>query len=519
MKKLLTLSLLLVASFAFAQTGTPEVKKQNKTAVKYGNTITIEDLTSDLNILASDALEGRETGKRGQKMAATFIKAHFEELGLVGPVANGRGNGYYQDVKLKASTTGDVYLKVNGEQIKNIEGDLLYMGSGQTTDEITTDVVFVGNGSKEAFEKLDVKGKSILVILDGNDRAARNEASTQAKAKGAVAMYVVMQNSDTDFVKFKEKYAHYFTGERLSLDNGKAKDKKVSLASFYISPSVASKIMNTPFDKLSKSNDAFKKGKKSALKKVKAGKATYKLENIVKDLISENVLGYLEGTDLKDELIIITAHYDHIGIQDGKIHNGADDDGSGTVGLLEMAEAFAKAKADGNGPRRSILFMPVTGEEKGLLGSAYYAEHPIFPLENTVVDLNIDMIGRTGDRDFETEDYVFLVGADKISSELHQISEDANATYTKMYLDYTYNDEKHPDRIYYRSDHWNFAKKGVPIIFYFNGTHADYHKHTDTIEKINWEMLQKRTQLVFYTAWEIANRDARLVIDKKVEKN
>ena len=182
---------------------------------------------------------------------------------------------------------------------------------------------------------------------------------------------------------------------------------------------------------------------------------------------------------------------------------------------MDIAEAFAIAKSEGNGPRRSILFMNVTGEEKGLLGSAYYASNPVFPLENTVVNLNVDMIGRIGDREIETTNYVFLIGSDRLSTELHNISEDMNNTFTKMYLDYTFNDESHPERFYYRSDHWNFAKNGIPIIFYFSGVHADYHKPTDTVEKIEFDMLQKRAQLVFYTAWEIANRENRLVVDKE----
>ncbi len=514
MKYTITLGLLLCAGLTFAQDAATAPKAKNDVAVKYAQTITEKDLSEDLHILASDALEGRETGKRGQKMAAAFIKASFEELGLVGPVKNGRGNGYYQDVPLVASKAGNTYLKIKDQKYKNIEDGLLYLGSGNTTQEHSAKVIFAGNGSKDAFDNLEVKDQAVLVIVDGRNRAARSEAKAQAQAHGAKILFTVMHDSDDKFKEFTKKYSHYFTDEKLGLDKGE-KDNASDLETFYVSPSVAGKIMNQSFDKLTKAANAFGKGKKSALKKMKSNQITYQLESIRKKVISENVLGYLEGSDLKDELIVITAHYDHVGMHDGKVYNGADDDGSGTVGLIELAEAFTKAKADGKGPRRSILFMTVTGEEKGLLGSAYYADHSIFPLENTVVNLNIDMIGRTGDRDFETEDYVFLVGADKISSELHQISEDANATYTKMYLDYTYNDEKHPDRIYYRSDHWNFAKKGVPIIFYFNGTHEDYHKHTDTVDKINWPMLEKRTQLVFYTAWEIANRDARLKIDKK----
>ena len=157
--------------------------------------------------------------------------------------------------------------------------------------------------------------------------------------------------------------------------------------------------------------------------------------------------------------------------------------------------------------------MTVSGEEEGLLGSEYYSENPVLPLKNTVADLNIDMVGRIDQAHASDSNYVYLIGADKLSTELDSISEQANATYTHLDLDYTYNNDSDPNRFYYRSDHYNFAKHGVPIIFYFNGTHADYHRPTDTIEKIDFPMMQKRAQLVFYTAWELANRDRRPKID------
>lgn len=229
---------------------------------------------------------------------------------------------------------------------------------------------------------------------------------------------------------------------------------------------------------------------------------------------SENVVAFIKGTEKPDEIVVISAHLDHVGMRDGKIYNGADDDGSGTVGMLEIAEAFQMAAKAGKGPKRSILFLHVTGEEKGLLGSKYYVENPIFPIANTVVDLNIDMIGRIDDRHKDNPNFVYLIGADKLSTDLHNLSEAINKKYMNIDLDYKYNDENDPNRFYYRSDHYNFAKHNVPIIFYFNGTHEDYHKHTDTPDKINYDLLENRTRLVFHTAWEIANRDARLVVDK-----
>ena len=230
---------------------------------------------------------------------------------------------------------------------------------------------------------------------------------------------------------------------------------------------------------------------------------------------SENVVAFIEGSEKPEEILVISAHLDHEGIKNGEIYNGADDDGSGTVAILEIAEAFQKAVKAGKRPKRSILFLHVTGEEKGLLGSKYYTENPIFPLANTVTNLNIDMIGRIdpkrtkGDRN-----YIYLIGADKLSTELHNISEAMNKKYMNIDIDYTYNDENDPNRFYYRSDHYNFAKHNIPIIFYFNGTHDDYHRPSDTPDKINYDLLENRTRLVFHTAWELANRENRVIVDK-----
>ena len=229
---------------------------------------------------------------------------------------------------------------------------------------------------------------------------------------------------------------------------------------------------------------------------------------------SENVVAFIKGSEFPDEVIVLSAHYDHIGVEDGIIHNGADDDGSGTVAMLEIAEAFQKAVKEGNGPKRSILFLHVTGEEIGLFGSRYYTENPLFPLKNTVCNLNTDMIGRIAPEKKGNENYVYLIGSDKLSQELHNVSEMVNKTYINLELDYTFNDENDPNRFYYRSDHYNFAKNNIPVIFYFNGVHEDYHKPTDTPDKINYPLLAKRTKLIFQTAWEIANRANKITADK-----
>lgn len=230
---------------------------------------------------------------------------------------------------------------------------------------------------------------------------------------------------------------------------------------------------------------------------------------------SSNVLGILEGSDLKDEYVVLTAHYDHLGKRDDTIWYGADDDGSGTVTILELAKAFTKAKAAGKGPRRSILFMMVSGEEKGLWGSDYYTLHPAYPLDKTTVNLNIDMIGRIDPsrKHGDSSNYIYIVGDNKLSSDLKPISEAINKKYSKLELDYKYNDPGDAERIYYRSDHYNFAKNGVPVIFYFSGLHPDYHKPTDTPDKINYRLMQKRAQLIFFTSWDMANRNDMLKRD------
>lgn len=233
-----------------------------------------------------------------------------------------------------------------------------------------------------------------------------------------------------------------------------------------------------------------------------------------KEVSSENVIAIIEGSTKPDEYIVISSHLDHVGMSDGKIFNGADDDGSGTVALLEIAQAFKKAADEGKGPQRSIVFLHVSGEEKGLLGSKYYTDNPLYPLAQTVANLNIDMVGRTDPkREKKNRDYVYLIGSDRLSTDLHRISEAANKATVKLDLDYTYNAPDDPNRFYFRSDHYNFAKNNIPVIFYFNGTHADYHKATDTVEKIQFDLLAQRAQLVFYTAWELANREERIVVD------
>jgi Zn-dependent M28 family amino/carboxypeptidase len=257
---------------------------------------------------------------------------------------------------------------------------------------------------------------------------------------------------------------------------------------------------------------SFPKGATDFYQKIPAAFLNAKRNENLPD--SENIWAFIEGSEKPNEVVVISAHYDHVGVKNGEVYNGADDDGSGTVALLEIAQAFEIAKKEGHGPKRSILFLHVTGEEHGLLGSSYYSEHPLFPLANTVTDINIDMIGRHDEFHNDSSKYVYLIGSDYLSTDLYNICEEVNKKYVNLFLDYKFNDRKDPNRFYYRSDHYNFAKNGIPSVFLFNGVHADYHKASDEVDKIEFDALAKRAQLAFTIAWEIANRENRPVVDK-----
>ena len=306
---------------------------------------------------------------------------------------------------------------------------------------------------------------------------------------------LVVKYANTITAKEMDKTIHEFASkEFLGREAGEIGQRKAAeyIKNFYINNDIKSPIKNNQyFQHISKEF----------------------FEGIIKK-DSENVLAFIEGKEKPEEVIVISAHLDHLGVEDEEIYYGADDNGSGTSALMEIAQAFKAAESDGFKPKRSILFLHVTAEENGLYGSRYYIKNPVFPLENTVCDLNIDMIGRVDAMHKDNKNYIYLIGADKLSTELHYISESVNKKYYNINLDYTYNDENDRSRFYYRSDHYNFAKNNIPVIFYFNGTHEDYHLPTDTADKIDYDLLALRSKLIFATAWQLANQEQRIVADK-----
>jgi hypothetical protein len=490
-----------------------------------------DDLKSLLYVLTADSLQGRETGEIGQRKAAQFIAQQFKAAGIP---AKADRNTYFQKILLRNDSWADIGLTVGGQEFKNRTD--FYVFPAYTSDAPKTalkEVVFIGYGIEDVkyndYEKADVKGKAVIfydgepMSTDGKSLITGSDFRTSwsldwrkkvrlAKQKGATMVFIVDPKFEESVKKNRKQISTY--GWKPVGTEGEMKSGDM-INSLFVSPAVATAILGEKASKAMSELSDLQGGKKFKPVKAKA-QIEVRLDKESKTLEGSNVLAIIEGSDslLKKEFVFITAHYDHLGMSDSTvIYHGADDNGSGTSGVIEIARAFQEAKNKGVGPKRTVVCMLVSGEEKGLLGSQYYTEFPIFSLNRTVVDINIDMIGRLDDRHADNPNYVYVIGSDRLSHELHEISEMQNEENTKMELDYRYNAKDDPNRYYERSDHYNFAEQGIPAIFYFNGTHADYHRPTDTADKINFDALAKRAQLAFYTAWEIANRPNRIMVD------
>ncbi len=481
--------------------------------ITYASTITEEELKEHLYTYASDAFEGRETGTPGQKKAVEYLEAAYREMEIAPALGDA---GYLQKVPLELARLPKGSISIDGTTMQNGEGFLTFSPGTGHLDEI----VFVGYGIETQgysdYRDLDVTGKILLMkageprqadgtyVISGTNKESGwsnlsegvDKRQAVAQSKGARGFFYV---DDANFARYKR----YF--DRMQRNNS----GRMGLAS----PEDSPQMLVIQSDIAAKIYPGFEK---NTVAEVYPVDIDLDVESKSEPVDSENVIAYIPGSQYPNEYLVISSHLDHIGVSsNGAINNGADDDGSGTVAMLEIAEAFKKAAEDGKGPKRSVVFLHVTGEEKGLLGSQYYTDYsPAFPLEQTVANLNIDMIGRIDPKREGNRNYIYLIGSDKLSTDLHKLSEAVNEKYAQLELDYTYNDENDPNRFYYRSDHYNFAKNNIPIIFYFNGTHVDYHRPGDTPDKINYDLLENRTRLIFHTAWEIANRDTRVIVDK-----
>lgn len=528
-KKFLYTSLALALSFG--------AMAQDKNAIKFSAPVNKERAYEHLSILASDEYEGRETGKKGAWMAAEYIKKQFQGFGLTGPVKDSK-DPYLQPVGIISKKLSNISLAIGKQSKENLKDFYILPQTTPTAgfNVKSSSVIFAGYGlNKDDFNEyagIDVAGKVVMIFATGDPtaktpaptqgrRAQSSVGSQQAKIKyltdhKAAGVLVINERVDnlTDAMKT-------FLGEgSIGLKRADANKNQNSLPVVTIGTAVANQILAGANTNLADVKKKIAETLKPATVVVNTPVA-FTANLTEEDVKADNVLGFLEGSDpkLKEEVLVITGHYDHIGLVNDpnatdKVNNGADDDGSGTTGVLMLAEAFAKAKKAGHGPKRSILFMTVVGEEKGLWGSEWYSEYPVFPLANTITNLNIDMIGRGDDSRPGDNNFVYIIGSNMLSDDLDRIGKKANTDYVNIVLDEKYNNRTDPNQFYYRSDHYNFAKHGIPVIFYFNGVHKDYHQPGDEVDKIDFPMLAKRAQLVYYTAWELANGAKRPVVNK-----
>ncbi len=538
----------------------PDLVKQ------YQATITPNELSAHLYFFASDFFEGRETARRGQKLAAHYLAGQYRRMGLTpkGTVETDNPSApetYFQPLPLystrlkhaglslmvdgekRAASTfappkhdGDMYLFFG--TIEAVEGGVVFGGYGIADDNL-------GYNDAKALEakNIDLSDKWVMILRD--EPLANDSTSLLPTQDGNVSRWTRRWFTKMGAFRGSRPVGYLIVGDvgprgvdvhqvaeqqaqtalegsgNLSLNEGAG--RRPSPPIYTISSELADKILAPSGRTVTEIKRGIDASLKPEVFEVPGAVLKSTIEHEPFATSSENVVAFIEGSDpaLKDEVVVISSHYDHVGMNpnaegDG-IFNGADDDGSGTVAILEMADAFKQAQQDGYGPRRSVLFLNVTGEEKGLLGSRYFTDmEPLVPLENIVTNLNIDMIGRFDPSHPDpntSENYVYIIGSNLISQELHDINMKLNEiTGIDLDLNERFNSKDDPNRFYRRSDHWNFGKHGIPFIFFFTGTHEDYHGVDDEPHKIAYDRMARITRLIFATAWQVANQDERPVV-------
>jgi hypothetical protein len=526
--------LLVCVSIGLAQ-------KPIKKNPEFGNVdfLTKAQLYDYLSFIASDELEGRDTPSRGLNIAAKFLATHLSRWGF--KPAGGNGS-YFQSIILQRSRVipAETFVELNGQKF-SFGSEMI---SSSTGGNIFAPLVYVGHGyiHKEKklnpYEGISVKGK-IMVVLGGFPQGISrgdfrgkigidyNSPSNYAKTNGALGIITIpstralgeWEKNRTNIVEKGSISVPAFAkpGEPPEVPLVTASSKLVDAIFSGEKIGVTSMSNRTSADSVLPFEFAMQK------------KITINVAVKTDTVMTQNVVAILEGSDkkLKDEYVAFGAHYDHIGmttpVNGDSINNGADDDGSGTAGLLSMAEAFSK----GERTKRSLLFVWHCAEEKGLWGSKYFVEHPTVPLANIVTQLNIDMIGRskpdTGaastNEDYTKAHEVFSIGSNMMSTDLGKLNEELNSSFLKLKLNYKFDDPNDPNRLFYRSDHYNYAKMGIPIIFFFDGIHEDYHRVTDEIGKIDFDKYLEVVETIYALGTKIANLPHRPVVDKQLSRD
>lgn len=488
----------------------------------FADHISQENIYKHLQILSSDEMEGREAGHPGNLKAARYLAEQLQEYGYESPA---RATNYFQYFPMYKQVWKQIKVTID-QQVYDYLTDFyaLHSENPNLPSFKGSELVYLGYGMNSVeyndFQEGDLANR-IVIIREGRPESIGgvHKASTglepdklQAARNAGVRLVLVIADR---YAERLNRYRQILPNPTVSVQLPRSKRTNV----LYISPRMANQIMQGYEAQIRNYDNV----KYSTPAKVIDPVVIRKNSDIVLHKTTEyeyvpNVVGFLPGKDpeLRNELLVISAHLDHLGMDGEDIYNGADDDGSGVSTVLEIARVISETgRREAGEPRRSLLILFANGEEKGLLGSAYYTDHPLYPLSSTITNLNVDMIGRRDATHQDNPYYTYIIGSDKLSSDLHEINEEVNQSLTNLELDYTYNDEADPNRFYYRSDHYNFAKNDIPVIFYFTGVHEDYHKPTDTIDKIEFPKMRVIGQLIFGTAWELLNRDARPAIDQK----
>lgn len=471
-----------------------------------------------LDILAADDMEGRETGTRGLKKAAQYITGELKR-GDLEPIDEDQN--FLQEVKFKRISWRTHEVQVASTEQKLLRNFYALPQYAQYTKLENESVAFLGYGLQNEYQNdyRKYKGQKIGLVFNGIPKNENDEwthpnmdgnegnpleKAILAKKKGIEILLIV----DESFKENAGRMNRFILNPQLEMESPESKYNGATL--IWVSPKMAQDIMGKGYKKVLKQKRRIQRARRSKSLQLE-NQMDLELKISTESINSANIAGIIPGNDpeLKDEVLVLSAHYDHLGKRGSEVYNGADDNGSGTSSLVALAQAMSKYKQEGGQFRRSVLFLFFTGEEKGLLGSQYYTEHPIIPLENTIADINIDMIGRVDKTHEKDSNYVYVIGSDKLSMDLHNSNEAMNKEYTKLELDYTYNDENDPNRFYYRSDHYNFAKNNIPVIFFFSGVHEDYHLVSDTADKIMFDKTAQIARLAFMTAIDIVNAEKR----------
>lgn len=512
----------------------------------FQDNISVEFLKPHLSAFAADSMEGRETGTEGLEKAAEFLSREYRDMGLQ-PI--GDSGTYYKNFKLKATQNDSIvfetFVHQNGEKelfdrsVTSKSSTANYIRGFGGTDSLSGEIVFAGFGIDDTLrdvthlDRADLKGKWVMVFegiphVVGSDTLVNPSIDNRARLqsiiqKGAEGILLIPDLSAEEFESAAKQQQIDFSkpsNMRLAYRNGRSGG--FSGGYNLINPDLAAHMLSVD------SIESYKNRIIENITDFEPKSLGYSLNHIPYSeeitIETQNVAAYLKGADpeLKDEVVVLTSHYDHVGIGQpdstgDRIYNGADDDGSGTIGLLNIARALSEAADNDVKTKRSILFLNVSAEEKGLLGSRYYSDHPIFPMDSTVANINVDMIGRVDKAHQKKgiEEYAYIIGAEIISSELDSLIKVANNRSGQIEFDKRYNDLNDPNQFYRRSDHWHFGRKGVPFVFFFTGIHEDYHRPSDEVDKIRFEKMAEIIRTMYASTVIIANTENPPTVDNQ----